>query len=386
MSFLVNKNMESPYEPGFVQTDHIVSETAPLIVRVEDTAEYANIRRAVADEMRREAMRLLDNETLSIAVLGIGSEQSIHDLLSGTANLINYVIDQQRQGLPFDTMFFLDKSARNGAYLFRTLWTELEKRNEIPEGVQMPHLRFIDIGHRDRKKYTSEFALTLLKQKFMPEDVENKRVLIVDEYSNSKNTLKQSLKTIGSEFRTQVTGITQFRSLPFWYSNSFGESGVEDAIPNYEFSRVVQMMRTIDADKQSLFLDLFHKCSKTDFCEVLSYMAECSKKGMDVSSVLSEYSSLPHSSSITNEELRVLFELVSSNGIAKTDSEEVWKYITSAGGFLTRPLSRSEDQKDFNIYRNVLQKIVQSYMEKRDTMKAKESARKQVFYGTSTDT
>ena len=39
-----------------------------------------------------------------------------------------------------------------GSYLFRILWSELSKRDEIPSGLKIPEIRFINVGRFEDEK------------------------------------------------------------------------------------------------------------------------------------------------------------------------------------------------------------------------------------------
>src|SRR5258708_1411258 len=93
-------------------------------------------------------------ENFSLLVGKIYAERDIEDLAQGTINLINKCPHDH-----VDTIFFLEKSARPAAHLFRKTWEEL-----LPE-TQRPKIRFINIG-RERSidneyKFNQEIAKDL---------------------------------------------------------------------------------------------------------------------------------------------------------------------------------------------------------------------------------
>lgn len=77
---------------------------------------------------------------------------------------------------------FLDKTARNAAYIFRLVWAKLEQQGEIPEGVKMPKIRFINVGTEESLEHKENLVRERLKETYREEDFVEGRVVIVDEF------------------------------------------------------------------------------------------------------------------------------------------------------------------------------------------------------------
>lgn len=125
-------------------------------------------------------------------------------LAEGTLYLINETIDQKP-----DTIFFLDKSARPAAYLFRETW-----KNLLPD-TKLPNIRFINIG-RDQNQESDEQSMEQLRQKFT--GIEEDTILVADEYVKTGQTINRAVDTIGKIFpeAKSVSGLGMYGRQPPW--------------------------------------------------------------------------------------------------------------------------------------------------------------------------
>lgn len=157
------------------------------------------------------------------SVLNVASDSEVAMLFDGTVNLLNECLDTRPE-----TLFFLDKSARPAAYLFRETWRKI-----LPD-VQLPQIRFINIG-REGHQSEDEATLQAVREKYS--GVESDRILVVDEFSETGDTLKRAVSTIGKIFpeADSVDGTTMFDELPFWFNDPvlIGVKESSNTAPDY---------------------------------------------------------------------------------------------------------------------------------------------------------
>lgn len=167
-------------------------------------------------------------------------EESIYDLLNargkymqlemfpqlaeGTIRLINFIIYETIQGgRNIDTLIFLDKSARPGAYLFSQTWNELSQRSLIPDGVKKPAIKFLNYSTYDFVNIRSS-AKKLLKMYFKGKLGSN--IIVVDESWASRSSTQGAMDLIDQIsrkkiiFKNNVIGVPNFPDFPEWYHNT----------------------------------------------------------------------------------------------------------------------------------------------------------------------
>lgn len=167
-------------------------------------------------------------------------EESIYDLLNargkymqlerfpqlanGTIRLINFIIlETIKAGRNIDTLIFLDKSARPGAFLFSQTWNELSKRSLIPSEVKKPTIKFLNYSAYDFRNIRSS-AKKLLKMYFKGRLGSN--IIVVDESWASRSSTQGAMDLIDQIsrkkiiFKNNVIGVPNFPDFPEWYHNT----------------------------------------------------------------------------------------------------------------------------------------------------------------------
>ena len=100
-------------------------------------------------------------------------------MLPGTLDLIEQVVQAESEGRPYDTIVFLDKSARPGAHLFNVLARDLKKRELLPN-IDFPEVKFMDLGKQDdpTKLELLDFEETRqLMREILPEEAEKGKMV-----------------------------------------------------------------------------------------------------------------------------------------------------------------------------------------------------------------
>lgn len=142
--------------------------------------------------------------------------RGMKDLAEGTISLINKNLDKD-----IDTIFFLDKSARPAAYLFRETWRRL-----LPD-KKLPNVCFINIGrYQSRSRHQrqlfelpqlSDDTLNYLRKKF--DGIEDDKILVADEFVNTGESLKRAVGVIGKVFpEASVEGTGIYKHQVQWRS------------------------------------------------------------------------------------------------------------------------------------------------------------------------
>jgi len=156
-------------------------------------------------------------------------------MLPGTLRLISQIVNVADTKNPYDSIVFLDKSARPSAYLFLLLVKKMKESHLIEQGIQFPKIKFMDIGKTDDPwKFDSPEAASLMREKLPPKEIapkgETSRVLIVDEFMDTGKTLKNAVRVFKDTYGVDAEGTYQFdaKKGPFWYRNN-NKKLVEDA-------------------------------------------------------------------------------------------------------------------------------------------------------------
>jgi len=304
---------------------------------------------------------------LKAHVLRITEPESIENLMSGTVNLINTIIENNRQGKPIDTMLFLDKSARNGAYVLRLLWQELQNRGEIPEGVVFPKTRFMNIGRFDDGKHHNIAPLELLKVKYKKNDFEGGRVVVVDEYVATGGSLRRALKTIEDTFGTVPVGLAQFEKLPSWYGSKgmglLGVTDLEDAGGRY--SLVKKGLDKLTSEEARSLFEIASRTDKREFAAIISKVTYWTNKNIRPG-IIHKFLATHGKNLLHEEDIESLHTIAKESEMNFIDGTDVWQYINSAGGFTSSRMDGKEQNENNRYYRQTLRAIVSSYMMERD--------------------
>lgn len=131
------------------------------------------------------------------------NEGHLTNLAEGTISLINKTLNMGP-----DTIFFLDKSARPAAYLFRETWRRL-----LPE-KELPKICFINIGSYQNQE--NDGSLDQLRKKFV--GLEEDNILVANESVITGESLNRAVDTVGKLFpkAKSVTGTVIYERAPLW--------------------------------------------------------------------------------------------------------------------------------------------------------------------------
>ena len=169
---------------------------------------------------------------------------SVESSMSGTVNLINFIIRSQSTK-PIKTLLFLDRSARLGAHIFRVLWSTLERQGKLPPNIVMPAIKFINVGRGEDYKHTAHRSLDLAK-KIFPDTIKDGEVVVVDDKISSGDSLRRAMKYLEDCYGVRPQGIAHFGFTPGWFSNDYNRfKGVAD--PNLP-KRIYDLLEAVERD------------------------------------------------------------------------------------------------------------------------------------------
>ena len=142
-------------------------------------------------------------------------------ILEGVDKFMDYFSLRSKEGIPADTVFFLDRNARPLSYLMRRLYTEYCPDSPVPE------MRFINIGREsgfdwDSPTHSVPFQGDHSEISSTYQINERGRIVVVDEFSASGRGLKKAVEKVHQAFpeSLEVSGLTAFRDLLLWNFNT----------------------------------------------------------------------------------------------------------------------------------------------------------------------
>lgn len=242
------------------------------------------------------------------------------NLISGTVNLINHIIENN-QTEPIKTLIFLDKTARLGAHIFRVLWSILEKQGKIPSGISMPTIKYVNIGRFEDHKHGDNRALGLAKQVFPKDALKGNGVLVVDEFISSGGSVRRAMKTFNDIYGSNAHGIANFIDLPSWYGAN-DRKGVED--PNLS-KDVYTYLEQIDKDVFDFLFTMIKNQKNEDFITQFFFDAE----EMNFEDFVTKYST----DTISTDLLKKIYLVLQTIPFGITE-KSIIRYFRSFGGFL----------------------------------------------------
>lgn len=278
---------------------------------------------------------------------GFGTTSKTLSIFNGSVNLVNEVLEQNKKGNDIRALLFLDKSARNGAYLFRLFWKELKDRGEVPSKMELPEIRFINIGRDEGEKLRSRSARALLKETFNEINV-GRKVIVVDEFADTGNSLKRAMELVRSLYEVETKGFQMFNMCPHWYGRHCMVLGVRDL--NLD-KNLRKKFNDLSPEISLKLLGYFKKITRDNFIQLVSGSG---KGGLDTFETADLWQILSDK------------QLIPDKTGLEIESDNIWDYITSAAGYLSIPLGDHKLVGQHREYRQIFDVLVKKYMEKRD--------------------
>lgn len=327
-----------PYFRNPHQPKEEVIFNKPLSVPESDDQFWIDVTNQISDYLD-ELRSSLDSEYSDLDF-----HENPANIISGSINLINLIIEKSASE-PIDFIFFLDKSARLAAHVFRVMWATLEKQKKVPSGVIRPKIKFINIGLEENTKHDSPRATQIASDSFS--DIpENSNILMVDEVISSGNSLKKSIQFAQQHLKSKAFGISNFLHIPVWYLQD-EVKGVQDV---EIWEGIFDLMDQMDP---KVFSVLEKICkSNLPVYDILEFIEDAIKNNKNL--FVLKYSE----KKLIPELDKKLLEEIHDQLYYPVDKITIYKYFKTSGGFFAmRPMKHEYYQS--LIYRKMLTKMVE---------------------------
>jgi hypothetical protein len=161
------------------------------------------------------------------------------ELVTQTHGFMNRYAELVSENGNLDAVFFLDKSARPIAYLFRKLYQDY-----VPD-LRIPQIRFISVtGNTNlENSFDNPFRFQnnprVVREAYLPHlkrlDGDNKKILIVDDFEATGRTTRGALYLFDQSFpESQALHMVAYAKKPKWYGYT-EQIGVMDYVSRYFF-------------------------------------------------------------------------------------------------------------------------------------------------------
>lgn len=147
------------------------------------------------------------------------------ELVESTYRFIDSFAARIRDGNLPKTIFFLDRSARPVAYIFRKLFSVYYPK------ISSPAIRFINIGQNGIAPISYEMSFngpaSIIKDIYGGHIDSRATILIIDEWSQTGVTIKKAEKLLSDAFpEATIQSQIAYKRLPCWYDSNY--LGVEE--------------------------------------------------------------------------------------------------------------------------------------------------------------
>ncbi|PJE65471.1 hypothetical protein COU91_01465 [Candidatus Saccharibacteria bacterium CG10_big_fil_rev_8_21_14_0_10_47_8] len=192
------------------------------------------------------------------------SDAELHErYITLTSKLIERIVGKDSE--PFDTVIFLDKSARPLSWMLRQLWPHIASERLNPdtgetEVVPMPDVKFANIDRLqwredptiafdgdNNRRVATEADIESLRSIFTIDkqhNLDDRRILVVDEQSETGDTLTTAVDLFSQAFPTSTVDgaawirhgtvydpttrkrVTEVKEIPVWYPRKNDQTGL----------------------------------------------------------------------------------------------------------------------------------------------------------------
>jgi len=271
---------------------------------------------------------------------------SVNNLISGTINLINTIIDRHHKEVPVNTLLFMDKSARNGYYVFNILWDAYSKLGKIPK-MYKPDIKFLNISQYDHSKNIYPGSLALLKNKLNQRNF-SRNILVVDDSVLTGDSMRMTINTISDLFQHRPDGIEQFANTPSWYGEeASGVIGVTD--PSDKHHATYKKISQQPVDQILAVNKIIDTIGERQFTNLAKLIFS-----------LPDHSNVPFSA-VSNEDFAIVKSFIFQCQLNKIP--DAVSFFHTAGGFFVSSLPEKSLHENARAYRRILKQICSLYLQ-----------------------
>lgn len=290
---------------------------------------------------------------------------SEHDLYGHVAyilKIVDKVLESVGADDQIDTIFFIDKSGRIVAYLFKAMWNDLRKMGLIDNSIQCPRIRFVndgcDSGGQKNKTARAEAA------DYIKQAANKGGILVVDEIISSGTTIKSVLRVFEHANVKTFGGLSAYPFTPLWYFANKGQKGVREVSINSITYEVLDKLPL--EDFQFLRKIVYLLIESGVFTEVMTLLIQIHPDRVEkVNNMLCQ-----KSISLSAEEIRRMAKIISEIKFELMDAalsraerlsyavEQLFLYFKYHAGYLVQPLKLAKERRTGYLYRRVLREMV----------------------------
>lgn len=362
--------MELKFIDGLNSQPEVKAYAAPLGCPTRKDPCWSSVKQKV----NQEAFLLKLKSVNNLPDISIPPE-GIHNIISGTVNLINYIL-QRVATQPVTTLLFLDKSAREGAHVFRVLWDELRRNGKIDD-IDRPNIRFVNIGREDDGKYSSYAAARLFSAQYRDIDFQDDGVLIVDEIIETGASANKTMSHILSTFGSQSVAIAQFAEIPDFYIPGANFNGMWDCEPTD------QLQTYFSSVPEDALVFLSYVCNNMYSSEYYNstlnvvknqppsaalqgivdfFIAHSIAKTVAFSDFFTRYSELFTEIGFDNQQAQTVFDALGEITFF-IKKEMIFDYFKSIGGFMVLNVPKINDRKQSLYFRKYMTLVAESVVD-----------------------
>jgi len=226
----------------------------------------------VGFKQKKHAPLLPIYESFGVGAREIGEFLPAEELIEQTHRFMLGFQQMAESGKLPDTVFFLDKSARPVAYLFRKLYSD------YCPGKKVPKVKFINIGRGGVGFYSNERPFTgepsVLRDVYGRHIDQVGRILIVDDHRHTGETIDMTMSLFTEAFpQAQLKSMVVYSKSPNWFQFvpylGVKEQTVNDykklalSAFNKENDTLYENHTQIPAEKVNRFWSLYQKIEGT---------------------------------------------------------------------------------------------------------------------------
>jgi|GEM_PF-5550556 len=309
--------------------------------------------------------RGLEVENIEKNIPGIDSysKRDLYEHVAYILKIVDKVLESIGAEDQINTIFFIDKSGRIVAHLFKAMWNDLRKNGLIEKSITCPRIKFLNDGN----DYSGQCNATARGEAagYIKRVADKKGILVVDEVITSGRTVDSVLRVFQQAEVNTLGAMSAYPFTPLWYSAKEGQKGVQGvSISNATFEAFDKL-----PPEDFLFLRkiIYFLIESGVFSEVMTLLIQVHPDRVEqINNLLSQ-----KSVSLSAEEIRrvakiisnVKFQIMDMAPVGRMESiayavNQFFLYFKYHAGFLVQPLKLAKERRTGYLYRRVLREMI----------------------------